>query len=113
MRSETTGTPPHLSITRHQADGLEVLVVSGEIDVSTCALLWANLEAAIDAGGGSAVVDFSDLRFMDSTGLSVLIRAVKEAGRRGGSIAMRSVPANARALFEVAGLAEFFGLTEQ
>jgi anti-anti-sigma factor len=57
-----------------------VVHVFGDVDLA-CAL---EFEAAIGeaaAYGGPVVVDFRECRYMDSTGLTALVRAVKRYGR--------------------------------
>ena len=65
---------------QHDANGLPVLVVSGDLDISTAQAL----ENAIAASGGDAaggiVLNLAALRFMDSAGIAVLLRAVPAVG---------------------------------
>lgn len=56
--------------------GWTVLAVTGEIDISTAAVFEDALQGAIKTSK-QVVVDLSGVRFMDSTGLGVLMRAQK------------------------------------
>jgi anti-anti-sigma factor len=67
-----------------QQGSAEVWALAGEIDMATKGRLEAVLEA-IPSAGAPLVVDLGDVTFMDSTGLSALLRidrAAREAGRR-------------------------------
>ena len=60
--------------TRREGDSVTVAVV-GEIDLSTANALAAAIRDAEETGIGRIVVDLSDLTFLDSTGLAVLLQA--------------------------------------
>jgi anti-sigma B factor antagonist len=59
--------------------GWAILAVTGEIDISTAATFEAALHEAMESSG-RVVVDLSGVRFMDSTGLGVLMRVHKNQG---------------------------------
>ena len=60
--------------TRREGDSVTVAVV-GEIDLSTADALAAAIRDAEETEIGRIVVDLSDLTFLDSTGLAVLLQA--------------------------------------
>jgi anti-anti-sigma factor len=62
--------------------GLPVAHLSGEIDRSNAAELGDRLSTAIDDDGGGLVVDFSELVFVDSTGIRMLFALAAELKRR-------------------------------
>ena len=54
-----------------------VITVSGEVDLATSPDLDAAIIAGLDSGAGSLVVDLTDVSFMDSSGLGVIVRGLK------------------------------------
>ena len=54
-----------------------VLTVSGEVDLATSPDLDAAVIAAIESGATSVVIDLTDVSFMDSSGLGVIVRGLK------------------------------------
>jgi anti-sigma B factor antagonist len=54
-----------------------LITVSGEVDLATSPELDIAIIAAIDSGATSVVIDLSDVSFMDSSGLGVIVRALK------------------------------------
>lgn len=56
-----------------------VLAVSGELDLATSPTLDAELERAASSGTELLVLDLRGVSFMDSTGLSVLVKAQRRA----------------------------------
>jgi anti-sigma B factor antagonist len=54
-----------------------LITVSGEVDLATSPELDIAIIAAIDSGTPSVVIDLTDVSFMDSSGLGVIVRALK------------------------------------
>jgi anti-sigma B factor antagonist len=65
---------------RH-AEGATVLSVGGELDVSAAPSLSGELNDIIRSGEGDVVVDLSRVSFVDSTGLAVLLNALRRLTR--------------------------------
>ncbi len=79
----------------HRVEG-EVTVVqpSGEVDVFTAPLLREFLLELLDGGMRKLVVDLSEVSFLDSTGLAVLVGVWQRLRNHEGSFALAA--ANAR-----------------
>ncbi|HEU4392565.1 MAG TPA: STAS domain-containing protein [Solirubrobacterales bacterium] len=56
-------------------DGIRVIAVRGELDLSTAPELEAPLDDAVAAGEVSVLVDLSECEFIDSTGIALIVRA--------------------------------------
>ena len=54
-----------------------LITVPGEVDLATSPELDVAIIAAIDSGTPSVVIDLTDVSFMDSSGLGVIVRALK------------------------------------
>ena len=69
-------------VTSRRRDGVLVVRLEGEIDLSNAARVGA---AVLDAAGSSAalVVDRADVTFLDSTGAGLLVRLSSLLGRAG------------------------------
>ena len=76
---------------RREGDSVTV-VVAGEIDLSTADQLDAAIRRAEDAETNRIVVDLSAMSFVDSTGLSVFLEAIKRSRRDGNRLSF--VPSN-------------------
>jgi anti-sigma B factor antagonist len=67
--------PGPLSIREVRESGVHRLTPVGELDVATVSLLESAFDAAfIDDGVEMIVVDLTELSFMDSTGIHLLLR---------------------------------------
>lgn len=54
-----------------------ILTVSGEVDLATSPELDTAIIGAIESGTTSVVIDLTDVSFMDSSGLGVIVRGLK------------------------------------
>ena len=54
-----------------------VITVSGEVDLATSPELDTAIIAAIESGTASLAIDLTDVSFMDSSGLGVIVRGLK------------------------------------
>lgn len=85
-----------------------VLAIRGEVDVSTSAALRDELYGIVDTGARRVVVDCSEMDFIDSSGLGVLVGALKRVREKDGEIVLRSLNPSARKVFEITGLTKLF-----
>ena len=86
------------------------LVASGELDVASVPVLREALERH-RATRGELVVDLSDVTFIDSAGLRLLIQAHRDAARGGWSFALgRELPPQVVHLLELTALRGYFRL---
>ncbi|GAA2720775.1 STAS domain-containing protein [Cellulomonas aerilata] len=74
----------------HDDLGPVVMRVTGEVDVATAAPLRQELAVHMGSHQQDLIVDVSGVTFMDSTGLGVLVRAVRQVHERGGRIELVS-----------------------
>jgi len=83
---------------------LSRLEVAGDIDVRTAPHLDAALSRLIAAGQVDLVLDFTAVQFIDSSGLAVLVRALKRIRPQNGRFRLicKSVPI--QKLFTITGL---------
>lgn len=93
----------------YQNDGGRCVVkVKGEIDIYTAAEFKKQINAAIEEVTGDLHIDCSELQYMDSTGLGVLIGALKRMKEQGRNIYLENLRPNVRKLFAITGLDKIF-----
>ncbi len=91
-------------------DHIRVISVSGEIHVSTAPEFSQRLSDAIAAGTRGVVIDMSGVEFIDSTGLSVLLNALRLVGQRDGALALVCTNPTVLRLFQITSLDETFDI---
>ena len=77
---------------------------AGELDMATVAQLDRQLSELRAAGMGRVVLDLRGLTFMDSTGLSVLLRWARDAAQDGFDFGVVRTDGPVNRLFELAGV---------
>jgi anti-sigma B factor antagonist len=90
-----------------RADGpAGVIAVSGELDLASSAELELELTRMIDSGSELIVLDLRDLEFMDSTGLSTLVKAHQQAAGAGKRFGVVRGPQQVQRLLSLTGVDE-------
>jgi anti-anti-sigma factor len=89
-------------------ESIEVLAVSGELDLSNSSELRRRVERAVHDGRNRVVIDLDGLTHIDSSGLAALIDAHQLAEARGGRLALVITSEPVRRTVEVRGLDRLF-----
>jgi anti-sigma B factor antagonist len=89
-----------------------VVQVAGEIDVYTAASLREKLADLIDADHTDVVVDLTGVTFMDSTGLGVLVGALKKVRGYGGRLQLVIDQEKVIKVFRITALTQVFTIHE-
>lgn len=93
-----------LEIAETREGEAEILKVTGELDIATSRRLEERLRALV-AQHGQVVLDLSELSFIDSSGLAVLINAARASANDGGGLGVRAVSDAVWRVLELSGVA--------
>ncbi|MGH2686844.1 MAG: STAS domain-containing protein [Actinomycetota bacterium] len=93
-----------------QRDGWSVLSVAGEVDVATAPRLRERLVDLVTEGNHRIVVDLESVDFLDSTGLGVLVGALKRVRTHEGELALVCTQPRILKVFEITGLTKVFSM---
>jgi anti-anti-sigma factor len=90
-------------------DGVRVIEVRGELDLSTAPQLEGPLDEAVADAGSSVLIDLSDCEFIDSTGIALIVRAWQRTaqddnGDSGRGFVICSQNDQVRRVLEITGL---------
>lgn len=91
-------------------EGVSTVMVQGEVDVYTAPRLKEEIHGCIDAGCTRLVVDLSGVAYMDSSGLGVLIGALKRVREEGGDLILSAPNPRIARIMDVTGLARIFNV---
>jgi anti-sigma B factor antagonist len=87
----------------------DMVKVSGRIDSSTAPKLAEVLGKITDGGRFKIVMDLSEVQFLSSAGLRVLISTQKNCRRYNrGEVALAAIPANIQSVLDLAGFTSIF-----
>jgi anti-anti-sigma factor len=90
-------------------DGVRVVAVRGELDLSTAPELEPPLEEAVSSGDASVLIDLSECEFIDSTGIALIVRTWQRLdssaeGDGTGKVVICSANDQVRRVLEITGL---------
>ncbi len=101
-----------LALTSRTVGEHTVLEVGGEVDVYTAPRLREELLALIDGGTHRIVVDLQRVDFLDSTGLGVLVGAMKKLRGVDGTFGLVCAKEPLLKIFRITALDQVFPLYE-
>ena len=100
-----------MSITVTSRDDALTVTLSGEIDHPGARAMMAQLDDVIASRlPARLVLDMSGVTFMDSSGIAVLLRALRRSEHIGGTLRVTSIPTQARRVLDAAGVGRLITL---
>ena len=94
-----------MNISTAFSSGRQTIFLSGELDHHGAHGAMQQIDHALDAALPlSLTMDLSGVSFMDSSGIAVVLRAHRRMAALGGSLIVTGVPAQARKVFDAAGV---------
>lgn len=90
-------------VTSKRVDGWPLVAASGEIDHGSSGSLQDALDAFLEAGDGIVFLDLTEVTYIDSGGISVLLTTVRRL-RNSGWLGAINPNQNVRRLLEIVGL---------
>jgi anti-sigma B factor antagonist len=93
-----------LDVSTREEAGRVIVAAIGEVDVFTAPKLDAELSRLTADGRTDLVVDLSRVDFLDSTGLSVLVKALKRVREADGSLDVVVTAERVAKVFRITGL---------
>lgn len=100
--------PAPFEVDSQLVDGIHVIVVRGELDLSTVPQLAEPLETALASDRSGVMIDLSDCEFIDSTGIALIVktwqRVEGEDAGKSRRFALCCVNDQVRRLLDITGL---------
>ncbi|TAM77432.1 anti-sigma factor antagonist [bacterium] len=97
---------------RPSDDEAHVVDLVGEIDVYTSPTVKDAITELIDEGHYHLIINLEGVRYIDSTGLGVLIGALKRVREHAGSVSLICTNPQVKKIFDITGLVKIFGIYE-
>lgn len=116
VQSDKSAYDPHskggfvtdLDITGSDEGDFTVLRLVGDVDVSSAGRLRDALARLITDTSGKVLVDLTDVPFLDSTGIGVLVARLKQQRGNGGELALVAPSERLLRGFRITGLDRVF-----
>ena len=91
-----------MQISTRTSNGIHIVAITGSLDSITAPEAQKSLDAVL-AGAKKVVLDFSNLDYISSAGLRVLLGAAKQLRASGGTLGMFGLNQSVREVFEISG----------
>ncbi|TQM72309.1 anti-sigma B factor antagonist [Actinomadura hallensis] len=101
-----------LNVSTASQEGHTVVTAVGELDLYTAPRLQAALAGLLREKVDRIVVDLSGVEFCDSTGMNVLLAAMKRLKEQGGSLELAAPRPAVKRILQVTGLDTVFTVTD-
>jgi anti-sigma B factor antagonist len=82
-------------------DGIRVLALTGELDMTTTGGFESAVQEALDDGASAVVADLTHVTFIDSSGLAALLGALRSLSLAGARLVIACSNPTVLRLFEV------------
>jgi anti-sigma B factor antagonist len=93
---------------RTDADGYQVVTVTGELDIATAEQAYAYISGVIDDRPTAVSVDLGGVTFCDASGLGVLARIARHARQAGRQLRLTSARPSLLKIMRITGLDRAF-----
>lgn len=97
-----------MDIQRDSREESEVVAVNGEVDLANSQDLRSHLQDILKTGRRDLVLDLSGVRYMDSSGIAVLIEGMRWAQRTKARFVLAAPSEQVRMVMQLAKLDAFF-----
>jgi len=91
-----------MEISTRTSNDIHIVGIAGNLDSTTSPEAQKKLDAVL-AGARKVVLDFSELDYISSAGLRVLLGAAKQLRASGGTLRMFGLNQSVREVFEISG----------
>jgi anti-sigma B factor antagonist len=86
----------------HRSDtSVATLVISGRFDAHQVSQVQQEFDALLAAGARFIILDLSDVNFVDSSALAVMVRGMKRCRERNGELLLCGLRQPVRIIFEL------------
>jgi len=93
-----------MQINTRTSNDIHIVAIAGSLDSTTSPEAQKSLDAVV-AGAKKVVLDFSQLDYISSAGLRVLLGAAKQLRASGGKLGMFGLNQSVKEVFEISGFA--------
>lgn len=97
-----------MDVKTEQSGRVSIVVVNGDVDLSSSRSLQTELREVISGGPERIVVDLSGVPYMDSSGVATLVEAMQLSRKKGTKLVLCAMSDKVQSIFEIARLDRVF-----
>lgn len=107
-----TNKSEKFTATTQKTEEICTVFLSGELDLSEAPEFRQVMEPLVENSNIDLVLNLKDLKYIDSTGIGILLSILKVRHGMNAPFYVREVPAQIQKLFDMTGIAKFFASEE-
>ncbi|MEF3305197.1 STAS domain-containing protein [Paenibacillus sp. GYB003] len=88
-------------------EGRCTVYISGELDLEAASQMRAVMEPLVELCDRILTLNLQELRYIDSTGIGILISVLKARHARNGAFTVEAIPSHIKKLFDMTGITPF------
>jgi anti-anti-sigma factor len=101
-----------MDIETRETGGVSLCSLGGKLDTTTCVQLDQHLGQVIEQGTSKIIIDCTNLDFISSAGLRVLLSCTKRLAKEGGGLRIFGMNETVKDIFEISGFNVIFNVFE-
>ncbi|WNQ10531.1 STAS domain-containing protein [Paenibacillus aurantius] len=94
-------------VTKEVAADTITVYLHGELDLSMAPEMRADLEPYVNQTGRGLILNLKDLKYIDSTGIGIIILILKQRDALGASFHVAEIPSKIQRLFDITGITQY------
>ena len=102
-----------MEVSERTAEGVNVISLDGRFDAYAADDIEQKLDSILAAGKVRLVVDLGQLEYISSSGLRVLLGALKKTREQQGDIILSGLQPYVREIFEISGFTQLFKMYDK
>lgn len=101
-----------MEISEKNIDGTDVVSLSGRLDAYSAGDLEKKLDSLIEAAHIKLIINFEQLEYISSSGLRVLLSALKKVKKQQGDIKLACLKPGIKEVFNISGFTQIFNMCD-
>ncbi len=102
-----------MEISEKSVENVNIISIGGRLDAYAANDVERKLDSLITTGHVCLVVDLSHLEYISSSGLRVLLAAIKRVKKEQGDIRLACLQPSVKEVFDIAGFTQLFRLFDK
>jgi anti-sigma B factor antagonist len=100
----------NFEINEKRVDAVDVVLIKGRLDASSSQDAEKRINALLDGGSTKILINLSELDYISSSGLRVMLAALKRLKKTGGDLKLAGLKPAIQDVFSMAGFHRIFSI---
>lgn len=101
-----------MEINKGKRNGITCLRIEGNLDASNSSIAEKTIRDAIAEGDANLIINLSELQYISSAGLRVILVVAKDIKVKNGKIVICSMTESVRKVFDISGFTSIFDIQD-